>query len=45
MTQCILMIEDDQRLAAMVETYLGQNGYAVVHAATGEAGVAALRDE
>jgi DNA-binding response OmpR family regulator len=44
MTQRILMIEDDQRLAAMVETYLGQNGYAVTHAATGEAGVAALHD-
>ena len=42
MTQRILMIEDDQRLAAMVETYLGQNGYAVVRAATGEAGVAAM---
>ena len=45
MTQCILMIEDDQRLAAMVETYLAGNGYALVHAATGEAGMAALRDE
>lgn len=42
MTQRILMIEDDQRLAAMVGTYLGQNGYAVTHAANGEAGVAAL---
>ena len=42
MTQRILMIEDDQRLAAMVDTYLGQNGYAVTHAAKGEAGVAAL---
>jgi len=42
MTQRILMIEDDQRLAAMVDTYLGQNGYAVTLAANGEAGVAAL---
>lgn len=42
MVQCILMIEDDQRLATMVDTYLVQNGYAVVHAANGEAGLAAL---
>jgi len=42
MVQCILMIEDDQRLATMVDSYLVQNGYAVVQAATGEAGLAAL---
>jgi len=41
----ILMIEDDQRLAAMVQTYLGGHGYAVVHASTGAAGLAALRAE
>ena len=45
MAQCILMIEDDHRLATMVEAYLGGNGYAVAHAASGEAGVAALRDD
>lgn len=45
MTQRILMIEDDQRLAAMVATYLGGNGYDVVHAGTGDAGLAALRDD
>jgi DNA-binding response OmpR family regulator len=45
MTQRILMIEDDQRLAAMVDTYLARNGYAVTHAASGEAGMAALRDD
>ena len=41
----ILMIEDDERLAGMVDTYLSQNGYVVAHAATGEAGIAALRDD
>src|SRR4051812_36288672 len=41
----ILMIEDDQRLAAMVQAYLAGNGYEVAHAATGEAGLAALRDD
>jgi DNA-binding response OmpR family regulator len=45
MTQRILMIEDDERLAAMVDTYLTRNGYAVVHTATGEAGLTALRDD
>ena len=45
MAQRILMIEDDQRLAAMVETYLAGNGYVIAHAATGEAGLAALRDD
>jgi DNA-binding response OmpR family regulator len=39
------MIEDDQRLAAMVETYLANNGYIVAHAPTGEAGLAALRED
>jgi DNA-binding response OmpR family regulator len=38
------MIEDDDRLATMVETYLAQNGYALAHAADGEAGLTALRD-
>ena len=45
MAQCILMIEDDRRLAAMVEAYLANNGYRVAHAATGEAGLAALRGD
>ena len=43
MTQRILMIEDDQRLAGMVVTYLTQNGYEVVHAPNAAAGLAALR--
>ena len=42
MLQRILMIEDDHRLAAMVVTYLSANGYEVVHAGTGKAGLEAL---
>ena len=44
MAQRILMIEDDQRLAAMVGAYLAQNGYGFHHAGTGAAGMEALRD-
>ncbi len=43
MGQRILMIEDDQRLAGMVVTYLSTNGYEVVHAGTGKAGLELLR--
>lgn len=39
----ILMIEDDQRLAGMVVTYLGANGYEVEHVGTGKEGLAQLR--
>ena len=42
MTQNLLMIEDDTRLAAMVSTYLEQNGFAVTHAADGQSGLARL---
>ncbi|HEY0065387.1 MAG TPA: response regulator transcription factor [Telluria sp.] len=45
MAQRILMIEDDQRLAAMVVTYLASNGYEVSHAGTAQAGLALLRSE
>jgi DNA-binding response OmpR family regulator len=38
----LLMIEDDSRLAQMVVDYLGQSGYAVTHAANGEAGLEQL---
>jgi len=38
----LLMIEDDSRLAQMVVAYLGQSGYAVTHAASGEAGLEQL---
>ena len=41
----ILLIEDDQRLAEMVSSYLGEAGFSVTHAATGSAGIAlATRD-
>jgi DNA-binding response OmpR family regulator len=42
--QQLLMIEDDGRLAAMVGEYLSQSGFAVTHAADGEAGLAAVQD-
>jgi len=45
MAQRILMIEDDQRLAAMVVTYLASNGFEVIHAGTAQAGLALLRSE
>jgi DNA-binding response OmpR family regulator len=38
------MIEDDQRLAGMVVTYLNQNGFEVHHAGTAQAGMAMLAD-
>jgi DNA-binding response OmpR family regulator len=42
MTQQLLMIEDDHRLAAMVGDYLRQSGYGFTHAADGNSGLAAL---
>lgn len=39
----IFMIEDDIRLAGMVQDYLKNSGFDVDHAETGAAGVAALR--
>lgn len=41
----ILMIEDDVRLAAMVQEYLRQSGFEVAHSATGAAGVESQRTE
>ena len=38
----VLIIDDDQRLAAMVETYLAQNGLRVEHAGTAQAGLERL---
>jgi DNA-binding response OmpR family regulator len=35
----ILLIEDDLRLAEMVSSYLGEAGFSVTHAATGNAGI------
>lgn len=43
MTQHLLMIEDDTRLAAMVGEYLSQSGFSVRHADDGHAGLAALQ--
>ncbi|NVO17152.1 MAG: response regulator transcription factor [Rhodoplanes sp.] len=39
MTDHILLIEDDARLAEMVKSYLGQAGFDVTVAATGQAGI------
>ena len=36
----ILLIEDDLRLAEMVSSYLGEAGFTVTHAPTGNAGIA-----
>ena len=44
MSQHLLMIEDDTRLAKMVGDYLGQSGYKVSHAPTGQGGLALLQD-
>jgi DNA-binding response OmpR family regulator len=35
----ILLVEDDARLARMVEDYLGEAGFRVMHAASGRAGI------
>jgi DNA-binding response OmpR family regulator len=43
MAQRLLMIEDDHRLAAMVATYLTQNGFEVQHAETAREGLDLLR--
>jgi DNA-binding response OmpR family regulator len=43
MAQRLLMIEDDHRLAGMVATYLGQNGFEVKHVETALEGLALLR--
>jgi DNA-binding response OmpR family regulator len=44
MVQHVLMIEDDQRLAGMVATYLAPHGFAIHHAATAQAGIAMLQE-
>ena len=43
MSQHLLMIEDDARLAQMVSEYLGQNGFDVGHAGDGQSGLTALQ--
>src|SRR5665811_231707 len=42
MSQHLLMIEDDARLAQMVSEYLGQNGFEVSHAGDGQSGLSQL---
>jgi len=43
MSQHLLMIEDDARLAQMVSEYLGQNSFDVSHAGDGQSGLATLQ--
>ncbi len=43
MSQHLLMIEDDARLAQMVGEYLGQSGFEVSHAGDGHSGLAAVQ--
>ena len=43
MSQHLLMIEDDARLASMVSEYLSQNGFTVSHEGDGQSGLAALQ--
>lgn len=43
MTQRLLMIEDDQRLGAMVAKYLNQNGFEVHHSETAKDGLQQLQ--
>jgi DNA-binding response OmpR family regulator len=45
MAQHVLMIEDDERLAGMVAAYLAPHGFEVRHAASGQAGLAMLRQD
>ena len=44
MTTRVLLIDDDARLHELLADYLGQAGCDLVHAETGEAGLARLRD-
>jgi two-component system phosphate regulon response regulator OmpR len=45
MSQHLLMIEDDSRLAQMVSEYLSQSGFVVSHAADGQTGLAQLQSQ
>jgi two-component system, OmpR family, phosphate regulon response regulator OmpR len=45
LTERILLIEDDRRLAEMVTNYLGEFGFAVTPASSGGAGIALYRRE
>ncbi|HEX3621204.1 MAG TPA: response regulator transcription factor, partial [Acidimicrobiales bacterium] len=41
----IVVVEDDQHIADLVELYLRQEGFRVVQASTGERGIEAVRDQ
>jgi DNA-binding response OmpR family regulator len=41
----VVVVEDDQNIADLVELYLRQEGFRVVQAATGERGIQAVRDQ
>ena len=43
MTHCVLIIDDDLRLAEMVQQYLERSGYSCEHATTGEQGLLRLQ--
>jgi DNA-binding response OmpR family regulator len=43
MNPSLLMIEDDTRLAQMVERYLGQSGYVLTHCGNAQSGLEALQ--
>src|SRR3954471_8614019 len=43
--QTILVIEDDQHIADLIELYLRQAGFRVVQVSTGERGLDAVRDQ
>lgn len=45
MVQTVLMIEDDERLAGMVATYLAPHGFAVRHSLSAHEGIAILQRE
>ena len=45
MVERLLIIEDDLRLAQMVQQYLGQSGYEVSHALNGESGLTILQGQ
>lgn len=45
MVQTVLMIEDDERLAGMVATYLAPHGFDVRHALSAQEGIAILQRE
>ena len=41
----ILVVEDESNIADLVDLYLSRDGYRVLKQATGEGGLAAVRDQ